>query len=93
MLFVAVDGGVRCLSLVADELGEEQVMQVISHTAPSALLFAQCSYKSSGIRMILLMLAIGIGKHYLLTAACTASYAGAGSACAAPRAAQYCQQS
>ena len=27
----AVDGGVRCLSLLADELGEEQVMQVMIH--------------------------------------------------------------
>ena len=27
----AVDGGVRCLSLLADELGEDQVMQVIHH--------------------------------------------------------------
>ena len=91
MLFVAVDGGVRCLSLFADELGEEQVMQVSSHTAPSALLFAQCSCKPSGICTVLL--AIGIGKHHLPTGARTASYAGAGSPCAAPRAAQHRQQS
>lgn len=30
----AVDGGVRCLSLLADELGEDQVMQVMCHPHP-----------------------------------------------------------
>lgn len=33
-LMYAVDGGVRCLSLLADELDEEQVMQVLLKASP-----------------------------------------------------------
>ena len=35
MLVPAVDGGVRCLALLADELGEEQVMQVCYLSDPN----------------------------------------------------------